>query len=257
MVQRSFEIYRQLFVDVLDISAYCGQKPMVSKMHEKIAILEDDPDILKLVAHTLEKAEYKVAQFKSGKDFMRYQEREVPGLLILDLMLPDMDGMEICRTLRSRTATENLPIIMLTARVEEMDRVLGLEMGADDYVTKPFSPRELLARVRAVLRRRSPMETPKVLELGNLLRIDPERYEVFVQEQRVELTTTEFKLLQILAEKPGRVFSREQLLNRLWGNEKLVIDRTIDVHVKNLREKLGPAGSLIKNIRAVGYKIEL
>jgi two-component system phosphate regulon response regulator PhoB/two-component system alkaline phosphatase synthesis response regulator PhoP len=115
----------------------------------------------------------------------------------------------------------------------------------------------LLARVRALLRRRSPIETPKVLELGSMLRIDPERYEVFVHEERVELTTTEFKLLQILAERPGRVFSREQLLNRLWGNEKLVIDRTIDVHVKNLREKLGKAGSLIKNIRAVGYKIEI
>ncbi|RPI74933.1 MAG: two-component system response regulator, partial [Desulfobacteraceae bacterium] len=124
-------------------------------------------------------------------------------------------------------------------------------------VTKPFSPRELLARVRAVLRRHSPEQTQTVLELGEMLRIDPERYEVFANNTRVELTTTEFKLLQIMAEKPGRVFSREQLLNRLWGNEKLVIDRTIDVHIKNLREKLGPAGSLIKNIRAVGYKIEL
>lgn len=226
-------------------------------MHEKIAILEDDSDILKLVALTLEKAGYPVVQFKNGKDFMRYAERELPGLLILDLMLPDMDGMEVCRTLRSHATAKSLPIIMLTARVEEMDRVLGLEMGADDYVTKPFSPRELLARVRAVLRRRSPMETPKVLELGEILRLHPESYEVFVKNVRVELTTTEFKLLQILAEKPGRVFSREQLLNRLWGNDKLVIDRTIDVHIKNLREKLGPAGSLIKNIRAVGYKIEL
>jgi two-component system phosphate regulon response regulator PhoB/two-component system alkaline phosphatase synthesis response regulator PhoP len=226
-------------------------------MSSRIAIVEDDPDILKLVAQTLEKAGFHIRRYVNGKELMRSLTKETPDLLVLDLMLPDMDGLEICRNLRAQAATEKLPIIILTARVEEMDRVLGLEMGADDYVTKPFSTRELLARVKAVLRRRSPMETPKVLELGEMLRIDPERYEVFVNHIRVELTTTEFKLLQILAEKPGRVFSREQLLNRLWGNDKLVIDRTIDVHVKNLREKLGEAGKLIKNIRAVGYKIEL
>lgn len=226
-------------------------------MPARIVVVEDDTDIQKLLTMTLEKGGFEVHCFASGREFLKARETLDPELVVLDLMLPDMDGMEICRSLRTNRATAALPILMLTARTEEMDRVLGLELGADDYVTKPFSSRELLARVKAILRRGQPREEARVLEVGGEIRIDPDRYEAFVKGNRVDLTTTEFKLLVILAERPGRVFSREQLLDKLWGGDKIVLDRTIDVHVKNLRDKLGEAGRFIRSIRAVGYKIEV
>ncbi|MBN1433568.1 response regulator transcription factor, partial [Candidatus Fermentibacterales bacterium] len=180
-----------------------------------------------------------------------------PDLLILDLMLPDASGIEVCRTLRANRDWAGLPIVMLTALGEEADRVTGLEIGADDYVTKPFSPRELVARVRAVLRRSlERRESSGRATVGGILTVDPERFEATVSGRPVALTSTEFRILAILASQPGRVFTREQILDRLWGSEKAVLDRTVDVHVRHIREKLGDAASLLRNVRGVGYKLE-
>jgi two-component system phosphate regulon response regulator PhoB/two-component system alkaline phosphatase synthesis response regulator PhoP len=169
-------------------------------------------------------------------------------------MLPDLDGFDICRMMKSNHTYESIPIIMLTAKGQEADKVTGLELGADDYLTKPFSPRELIARVKAVLRRSSASKVAQ-LTIGDIT-IDPERFEVMVSEKPVTLTPVEFKILHLLAQNPGKVFSRERILDHLWGNEKAVIDRTVDVHIKNLRDKLGTAGDLVKNIRGVGYKVQ-
>lgn len=228
-------------------------------MREIVAVVEDDPDILKLVTVTMERAGLAVRGFGNGAAFLTDLAATRPDLVILDLMLPDLDGMDICRRLRQNAGSAALPILILTARGEETDKVVGLEMGADDYVTKPFSTRELLARVRALLRRAhpaQPAENGQALRIGTDLEIFPGAFETRVSGRKVDLTATEFKLLHILASAPGRVFSRDQILDRLWGSEKTVVDRTIDVHVKNLREKLGPAGRHIKAFRGVGYKIE-
>ena len=173
-------------------------------------------------------------------------------------MLPDADGFEICKYLRKQPDTSSIPILMLTAKAEEVDRIVGFELGADDYVTKPFSPGELLARVKAVLRRteQKPPEEEKI-DLGNQLTLDLQKHEVVVQGRKVDLTSTDYRILQLLATRKGWVFSRDKILDYLWGNEKTVVDRTVDVHIKHLREKLGPAAGLIKNIRGVGYKLEL
>jgi DNA-binding response OmpR family regulator len=226
-------------------------------MKETVAIVEDDPDILRLVMEICEKAGLQALGFARGEDFFRHLSRRMPDVVVLDLMLPDTDGLNICRTLRGAAETSHLPILILTAKGEEMDKVLGLELGADDYVTKPFSSRELLARIRALLRRKTAPATPEtVLELAGILQLDPAAFTVTVRGERVELTSTEFRLLRTLLEGKGRAFSRDKLLDHLWGNDKYVVDRTIDVHVKNLRDKLGEAGQFIKSIRGVGYKIE-
>jgi two-component system phosphate regulon response regulator PhoB/two-component system alkaline phosphatase synthesis response regulator PhoP len=170
-------------------------------------------------------------------------------------MLPDSDGMEICRYMKKKEQFSSIPIIILTAKTHETDKVLGLEMGADDYVTKPFSPRELVARVKAVLRRKERI-TDEVIEIGKILEILPKKFEARVEGNRLDLTTTEFRILKTLASRIGWVFSREQLLDELWGHDKVVIDRTIDVHIKHLRAKLGKAAKFIKNVRGLGYKLE-
>jgi DNA-binding response OmpR family regulator len=220
-----------------------------------IAVVDDEPDIVDLVSINLVKAGFEVKGFGDAEAFLRFLERHEPALVILDLMLPDMDGLEICKHLRQEKRWASMPIIMLTAKGEEADRVVGLELGADDYVTKPFSPRELSARVKAVLRRKTePMETREV-EIGGTLKIDPDRYEVTVGGKRAELTPTEFKILALLASNRGRVLSRDRILDHLWGHEKAVVDRTVDVHIRNLRAKLGKAARLVRNVRGVGYKI--
>jgi two-component system phosphate regulon response regulator PhoB/two-component system alkaline phosphatase synthesis response regulator PhoP len=170
-------------------------------------------------------------------------------------MLPDSDGMDICRYMKKKEQYSAIPIIMLTAKSDETDKVLGLEMGADDYVTKPFSSRELVARVKAVLRRRE-RTGEETIEIGGILEILPKKYEVVVEGKKIDLTTTEFRILKILSNRIGWVFSREQLLDELWGHDKIVIDRTIDVHIKHLRAKLGKAAKFIKNVRGLGYKLE-
>ncbi|HLP46042.1 MAG TPA: response regulator transcription factor [Candidatus Kapabacteria bacterium] len=228
------------------------------KDKKKIFVVEDEPDILELIAINLEKAGYEVDKFSEAGPMLTVLKRKVPDLLILDLMLPDHDGLDICKSLKNNKKYPDFPIIMVTARTEELDVVLGLELGADDYIAKPFSPRELVARVKAVLRR---TKTPaarvsRKMTIGDLLAIDPAKHEVLVNDQKIQLTATEFMILKILAEKPGWVFPREKILHSLWGDEKDVFGRTVDVHIKNLREKLGPAGDLIKNVRGVGYKIE-
>ena len=228
-------------------------------MTEKIiTIVDDEEDIVKLVSHHLKREGFRVKEFHNGRDFLSYIEAVVPDLAVLDIMLPGIDGLEICRILKNKTTTASVPIIMLTAKASEADVVVGLELGADDYIVKPFSPRELVARVKTVLRRTSAKEADNlILKIGPLT-INTEKYEVSVDNEKVLLTTTEFKILEVLADGKGRVFTRDQLLKkkRLWGDDKLVYDRTIDVHIKNLREKLGAAGNMIKTVRSIGYKLE-
>jgi two-component system phosphate regulon response regulator PhoB/two-component system alkaline phosphatase synthesis response regulator PhoP len=220
-----------------------------------IAALDDEADILELLRVNLQKAGYRFEGFQEADDLYRYLAREKPSLILLDLMLPDTDGLEVCRQIRKSDELAQVPIIMLTARGDESDKVVGLELGADDYMTKPFSVKELVARIHAVLRRPGGGEAARRISVGTLV-IDLDKFEVTAEGAKVELTATEFKILQLLASRKGRVFSRDQILDFLWGNEKAVVDRTVDVHIRNLREKLGAAASLIKNIRGVGYKLE-
>jgi two-component system phosphate regulon response regulator PhoB/two-component system alkaline phosphatase synthesis response regulator PhoP len=224
-------------------------------MGKLIAVVDDEPDILELVSIHLRKANFTVETFQEADSFFKFLNKTKPDLLILDLMLPDSDGMDICRYMKKKEQFSSVPIIMLTAKSDETDKVLGLEMGADDYVTKPFSPRELVARVKAVLRRRERVEDERI-EIGKILEILPKKFLVRVEGKRVDLTTTEFKILKAMATRIGWVFSREQLLDELWGHDKIVIDRTIDVHIKHLRAKLGKAARFIKNVRGMGYKLE-
>ncbi|MGC9512292.1 MAG: response regulator transcription factor [Fidelibacterota bacterium] len=225
-------------------------------MNEKIAIVDDEADILELVSLHLKRSGFKVETFSDGKSFYDYLKNNNPDLTILDLMLPDMDGLDICRDIRKDPRHNNMPVVMLTARGDETDTVLGLELGADDYVTKPFSPKELVARVKAVLRRGISSQDSPLLNINQEVFIDTEKYEVTYRNKPVPLTPTEFRILTILCERKGMVFSRDQILDRLWGNEKAVLDRTIDVHIKHIREKLGEAGKYISNLRGIGYKVE-
>jgi len=190
----------------------------------------------------------------SGSDALAALRRAPPDVMILDLMLPDLSGTELCARVRADQRLAALPIIMLTAKSEEIDRVVGLELGADDYVTKPFSPRELALRVRAVLRRRAPTgEEARVLEHG-ALRVDPDSHRASVDGREITLTAKEFQLLVALMGRPGRVMTRERLLDEVWGSDITVTSRTIDTHLKRLREKLGRAGDLIETVRGVGYR---
>ncbi len=221
-----------------------------------IAALDDEADLLELLKVNLQKAGYGFEGFQEAEDLYRYLTRERPALILLDLMLPGTDGLEVCRQIRRSEDLAGIPIIMLTAKGDESDKVVGLELGADDYVTKPFSVKELVARVHAVLRRPAAGESGPRISVGTLV-IDLDKHEVTVVGTKIDLTATEFKILRLLASRKGRVFTRDQILDHLWGNEKAVIDRTVDVHIRNLREKLGPAASLIKNVRGAGYKLEV
>ncbi|NOR13676.1 MAG: response regulator [Candidatus Aminicenantes bacterium] len=225
-------------------------------MSKLVAVVDDEPDIVELVSLHLEKTGFKVAKFFNASNFLKFLETEVPDLVILDLMLPDADGFEICKYMKKQDHLAYVPLIMLTAKGEETDRILGLELGADDYVTKPFSVKELVSRVKAVLRRPPTQELPVKIDVGGILSIDAAKHEVILEGKKIILTTTEFKILKFLAKKKGWVFTRDQILDHLWGREKAVVDRTIDVHIKHLRAKLGKAAKYIKNIRGVGYKLE-
>jgi len=226
-------------------------------MNELVAIVEDEDDIRALVGAGLKKERFRVREFADGRTFLASLRVEKPDLVILDIMLPDTDGFAVCRGLRADRVTAAVPIIMLTARAEESDRVLGLELGADDYVVKPFSPKELGARVKAVLRRAMPETARAQVDTGGGLVVDGDTMEAFLEGARLELTRAEFRILQLLCSRQGWVFSREKILDHLWGDEKSVTDRSVDVHVKHLRDKLGAAGRRIVNVRGVGYKFVL
>ena len=233
-----------------------GQKTYNEHMNKKlVVVVDDEPDILELISVNLSRSNFDVRTFEDAVSFFRYVERKIPDLVILDLMLPDADGFEVCKRMKKDPGLSRIPVIMLTAKHEETDKVLGLEIGADDYITKPFSPKELVARVKAVLRRGMQETSGEKIEIGDLA-LEPEKFDVTVGGKPAVLTTTEFRILHLLASQAGRVFTREKILDHLWEGEKAVIDRTVDVHVKNLREKLGKAGKLIKNIRGIGYKLE-
>lgn len=223
-------------------------------MSTRILVVDDEPDLLELVRFNLAQAGFTVDTAPAGRDALEKIRRSPPDLVVLDLMLPDLSGNDIARQVRSDPALAELPILMLTAKSEEVDRIVGFELGADDYVTKPFSPRELILRVKAVLRRRSsaPSTTPG-LEHG-ALRLDPDRHRCFVRGEEIDLTAKEFRLLTTLMSRPGRVLTRERLLDEVWGSEITVTSRTIDTHLKRLREKLGIAGDLIETVRGVGYR---
>ncbi len=226
-------------------------------MKKYVAIVDDELDILELVSINLSKSGFRTEVFEDADSMLTSLSNDIPDLIILDLMLPDADGFDVCKQLKRDTHYAGIPIIMLTAKGDEMDRILGLEFGADDYVVKPFSVRELVARVKAVLRRGVSEKKEKLIRIGEDLLIDLQKYETIFKGEKLDLTSTEYKILSLLARKKGWVYSRNQILDYLWGNDKIVVDRTIDVHIRNLREKLREAGKYIKNVRGVGYKLEI
>jgi phosphate regulon transcriptional regulator PhoB len=227
-------------------------------MSEKVLVVDDEKDLVDLVVYNLEKAGYRTLRAYDGETAVRKAQAEVPEAIVLDVMLPELDGWEVLKRLRADPKTAKLPVMMLTARGEETDKVLGLELGADDYLTKPFSPRELVARVRALLRRSRPSQAASAISGPSMhfegLDIDPAAHEVKVKKKPVELTAREFQLLAYFAARPGRVVTRELLLEELWKMDPDVETRTVDVHVRRLRQKLGSAESMIKTVRGVGYK---
>jgi len=223
-----------------------------------VAIIEDEQNIIELVKYNLDREGYRTVTANTGKKGLDVVRQELPDLVILDLMLPELDGISVCKQLRAEQQTKSIPIIILTAKSEEADRVLGLEMGADDYVTKPFSPRELVARVRAVLRRSGAggEEEPDVIENGDI-KIDLRQHLVKVRNEEIELTPKEFDFLKLLLLNPGRAFTREFLLEHLWGYEYFGDTRTVDVHVRRLRQKIeiNPAEPVfLETVRGVGYR---
>ena len=223
---------------------------------QSILVIEDERDILDLVDFNLTQAGYRVIRAGDGLEGFRLARTERPDLILLDLMLPGLDGKEVCRRIRQDGELKVIPIIMLTAKAEEVDRIIGFEIGADDYITKPFSVRELVLRVQAVLRRlETETAAPGPLKT-EMLTIDPERHRVTVRDKAVELTATEFKLLHHLATNSGRVQTREVLLDRVWGYSFEGYSRTVDTHVRRLRQKLGEAQDLIETVRGVGYRFK-
>ncbi len=222
---------------------------------ENILIVEDEKDIAESIEYNLSKEGFKVYKAHDGQNGLKSAREKLPDLILLDLMLPGLSGLDLCRILKKETRTSKIPIIMLTAKGSEADKVVGLELGADDYITKPFSMRELLARVKTVLRRySSEKETPRAVLKFPGLEIDIEKHEVKVSGKPVELTAKEFALLRFLAENKEKVFERSRLLDTIWGVDVAIETRTVDVHMRRLREKLGRAGEHLVTLRGVGYK---
>jgi len=229
-------------------------------VRKRILVVDDEPDIGELLKYNLEQEGYEVLLLTQGERVVPSLEKDAVDLVILDLMLPGISGMDLCRQLKRNPKLENIPIIILSAKSSETDKIVGLELGADDYITKPFSPREAVARVKAVLRRTEDRERKDSSFKESFdfegLRMDVSRHEVYLDEQEVKLTNTEFKILQCLLERPGHVFNRQQLIDFALGKDVSVVDRTIDVHITNLRKKLGARGSQIESIRGVGYRLK-
>jgi two-component system phosphate regulon response regulator PhoB len=223
-------------------------------MKAKILVVDDEPDVLHLIQYNLNAADYDVVTAGDGEQALKKVRAAPPDLIILDLMLPELDGLEVCKLLRHDQSTATIPIIMLTAKAAEMDRVLGLELGADDYVTKPFSPRELVLRVKRLLRSGADInEQGDRILVGDLL-VDVLRHEALVKGASIDLTATEFKLLTTLAQRRGRVQTREKLLQDVWGYDNAIDTRTVDTHMRRLREKLGLAARYLDTVRGVGYR---
>lgn len=220
----------------------------------KILVVDDEPDAVELVEFNLKNAGFEVVTAADGAAALKKARASLPDLIVLDVMLPEVDGLEVCKMLRRDSATSGIPIIMLTAKAAEIDRVLGLELGADDYVTKPFSPRELMLRIKGLLRRREAAEAKaERMQFGDLV-LDVPAHSLTVHGRRVELTATEFKLLTILAQRRGRVQSRDQLLKDVWEYDNVIDTRTVDTHMRRLREKLGKAAKHLDTVRGVGYR---
>ena len=223
-------------------------------MKPKILVVDDEPDALEVLSFKLKESGYTPIFAKDGTRAIAAARDERPALIVLDLMLPEVDGLEVCKILRRDPATAMIPIIMLTARAAEMDRVLGLELGADDYVTKPFSPRELVLRIKKLLARAKAADEPVAQIRFSELELDVPRHQVTVSGDPLTLTATEFKLLELLARRRGRVQTRERLLQDVWGYENPIDSRTVDTHMRRLREKLGGAARFLETIRGVGYR---
>jgi two-component system phosphate regulon response regulator PhoB len=223
-------------------------------MARRILVVDDEPDILELTRMSLTREGYEVETASTGEEALACLRRGRPDLVVLDLMLPDRPGTDVCRSIRTTPELADVPVIMLTARTDEVDRIVGFELGADDYVTKPFSPRELSLRVKAILRRGIDSETPHDNLSHHGLALDIERHRCVFGDQEVTLTAKEFLLLAALLKRPGRVLTRERLLEEVWGEGIAVTLRTVDTHMKRLREKLGSAGDLIDTVRGVGYR---
>src|SRR6266487_4259285 len=219
-----------------------------------ILIIEDESDVADLLTLNLRKAGFRISTAADGASGLQKARDDRPDFIVLDLMLPKMLGLEVCRILKSDTATRQIPIMMLTAKAEEIDRIVGLEFGADDYVTKPFSPREVVLRIKAILRRAEGGPEEERLSAGSIA-IDPARHEVSVDGKRVNLTSLEFKLLRTIMQRRGRVQARDRLLNDVWGYESVIDTRTVDTHVRRLRKKLGKAADVIESVRGFGYRL--
>ena len=217
-------------------------------------MVDDEPEAVELVEYNLKPAGFDVVTAADGAEALKKAHSALPSLIVLDLMLPEVDGLEVCKMLRRDPATANIPIVMVTAKAAEIDRILGLELGADDYITKPFSPRELVLRIKGILKRgHGPEEEANRFKFGELL-IDSPRHLVSWRGKAIDLTATEFKLLSVLAQRRGRVQSREQLLRDVWEYNSLIDTRTVDTHMRRLREKLGPAAKYLDTVRGVGYR---
>ncbi|HZI50409.1 MAG TPA: response regulator transcription factor [Terriglobia bacterium] len=220
---------------------------------ERVLIVDDDPDIVRLVRYNLSHSGFEVQTAATGREALELVQKQPPDLVVLDVMLPDVDGLEVCRTLRQQSSSRRIPILMLTARGEEIDRVVGFELGADDYVSKPFSPRELVLRVKSILRR-SGMDRTDTVHVGKI-QVFADRRQVFVGSSLIPLTAKEFDLLFELMKARGNVLTREVIMDRVWGYHGEATSRTLDTHVRRLREKLGSEGGHVETVRGVGYRI--
>jgi len=221
----------------------------------KVLIVEDDRDIAEMVEYNLKEEGYETVSAFNGEEGVKLAKKESPDLIILDIMLPIIDGFEVCRVLKKEQITAEIPVIILSAKSQETDKIVGLELGADDYITKPFSPRELIARIRAILRRGRALSFSSCIERGDIV-IDSTKHKVMVGQEAISLTFTEFRLLEFLAQRPGVVFSRDQILNGVIGDDAMVCDRTVDAHIKSLRRKLGTAKDYIETSRGAGYRFK-
>jgi two-component system alkaline phosphatase synthesis response regulator PhoP len=221
----------------------------------RILLVDDEPDVLDFLSYNLKKEGYEVFTASDGKSAIQIAKKVLPNLIILDVMMPEMDGIEACKELRSSPETKNALIVFLTARTEDYSQIAGLDAGADDYISKPLKPRVLISRIHALLRRRVNPDGPTgVVDVGGGIKINKESYSVSVGEDELSLPKKEFELISLLASKPGKVFSREDILHKIWGEDVVVGDRTIDVHIRKLRQKLGD--DKIKTLKGIGYKFE-